>query len=115
MAAERLACYGSLQPGGAGFTALGPAGHGHWQACEVRGYLQELGQYKVMKLDVTAPFVAMQLLTSDALPACWPQIDDYEGQAYQRVLCTAHTASGPVEAYIYVASGLPLEDEAAAP
>lgn len=110
---ERLVCYGSLQPGGAGFAALGEAGQGQWQPCHVRGHLHEIGPYKVMALDMTAPTLPMQLLTSDALPACWAQIDEYEGQAYQRVRCTAETAEGPVTAYIYIASGLPLEDEAA--
>jgi gamma-glutamylcyclotransferase (GGCT)/AIG2-like uncharacterized protein YtfP len=115
---NRLVCYGTLCPGEVNHHILGLAGQGHWQPCTVRAqmgqissYMGDVGPFKIITLDATAEPLSMQLLASDELAELWPAIDEFEGRAYKRVVCTAHTANGPVEAYIYAASGLPLEDD----
>lgn len=115
---NKLVCYGTLCPGEANHHVLGAAGQGHWQPCTVRAHMGQIGSYmgdvgpfKIITLDESAAPVPMQMLTSDQLGEMWPAIDAFEGQAYQRVLCTAQTENGPVEAYIYAASGLPLEED----
>jgi gamma-glutamylcyclotransferase (GGCT)/AIG2-like uncharacterized protein YtfP len=112
----KLVCYGTLQPGEVNHYILGPAGRGQWQPCTVRAqmgqissYMGDAGPFKIITLDDTAEPLPMLLLTSDELEPMWPVIDAFEGQAYQRVTCTAQTQDGPIEAYIYAASGLPLE------
>lgn len=107
---SRLVCYGSLQPGGINHHELGEARHGTWEPCSVRAQDGMIGPWRIVTLDDKADPLPMQLLTSDRLEAMWPSLDAFEGQAYRRVPCTAQTASGPVMAYIYEASGLPLEE-----
>lgn len=108
---HRLVCYGSLLPGAVNHGALGPAGAGQWQPCVVRAQLGMIGPWRILTLDDSASYIEAQLLTSARLPEVWAALDAFEGQAYRRVVCTAETASGPVEAYVYAASGLPLEDD----
>lgn len=110
---QRLVVYGSLAPGEVNHHALGEAGRGHWQPCIVKAQMGMIGPWKILSLDDGAGWIEAQLLTSPHLPAIWQALDEFEGQAYKRVICTADTASGPVEAYVYVATGLPLEDETA--
>ncbi len=104
-------CYGSLVPGEVNHWALGPAGQGHWQPCVVKAQMGMIGPWRVMALDDAAEYIEAQLLTSERLPDVWQALDEFEGRAYKRVLCTADTAGGPVTAYVYVASGLPAEHE----
>jgi gamma-glutamylcyclotransferase (GGCT)/AIG2-like uncharacterized protein YtfP len=105
-----LVCYGSLQPGQKHFSELGPAGvKGQWQPCRLRARLGQIGPWKVIELDEQADWLEAQLLTSPLLEQQWPSLDEFEGQAYQRVCCTVYTANGPLKAYVYIASGLPLE------
>lgn len=108
---HRLVVYGSLAPGEVNHRELGAAGQGHWQPCLVRAQMGMLGPWRVIELSQDAPMIEAQLLTSPLLPQAWASLDDFEGQGYKRVRCMAETASGPLEAYVYVASGLPAEDE----
>ena len=109
-AEHRLVAYGSLLPGEVNHHELEGAGQGHWQPCVVRAKAGMVGPWRVIELANDAPMIEAQLLTSPLLPQIWAGLDAFEGQAYKRVLCVADTAEGPLEAYVYVASGLPAED-----
>lgn len=46
------------------------------------------------------------LLTSDALKEHWDELDEFEGQEYQRILVPVHLEDGSVvEAWIYALTG----------
>ena len=75
----------------------------------MRGRLVEAGWgsalgYPALALDPEGPAVGVQVLESADLPAHWSRLDDFEGTGYERVLTSVRTATGEVEAYIYVLS-----------
>ncbi|WP_448624299.1 gamma-glutamylcyclotransferase family protein [Geodermatophilus sp. URMC 64] len=103
---HRLATYGSLAPGRPNHHHVAGLG-GRWFAGEVHGRLVEAGWgaalgYPALVLDPDGAAVDVQVLESADLPAHWSRLDDFEGRGYERVLTTVHTATGVVEAYIYV-------------
>lgn len=73
----------------------------------MRGRLHEAGWgaamgYPGIVLDPDAPEVAVQVFTSDNLPAHWARLDAFEGEGYTRVWVEVTTADGILEASIYV-------------
>jgi gamma-glutamylcyclotransferase (GGCT)/AIG2-like uncharacterized protein YtfP len=105
---HRLAIYGSLAPGRPNHSQVAALG-GRWFAGEVHGRLVEAGWgaslgYPALDLAPDGPAVDVQVLESEDLPGHWSRLDDFEGSGYERVLTTVRTATGEVEAYIYVLS-----------
>jgi len=105
---HRLAIYGSLAPGHPNHHHVA-ALRGRWIPGEVHGRLVEAGWgaalgYPALVLHPDGPAVGVQVLESDDLPAHWSHLDDFEGPGYERVLITVRTATGDVEAYVYVLS-----------
>jgi gamma-glutamylcyclotransferase (GGCT)/AIG2-like uncharacterized protein YtfP len=102
----RLAVYGSLAPGRVNHHQLDGLS-GRWSPGQVRGRLvaegwgADLG-YPALTLDPAAEPIDVQVFESPDLPAHWSRLDEFEGDAYQRVSTAVHTAAGDVEAAIYV-------------
>jgi len=103
---HRLATYGSLAPGRPNHVHVAGL-RGRWFPGQVRGRLVEAGWgfalgYPGMILDPDGPAIDGQVLESADLPAQWSRLDDFEGSAYQRVVASVGTATGAVDAYLYV-------------
>ena len=104
-AERRLAVYGSLAPGRSNHGQLAGLA-GDWRDGTVRGRLVESGWgaaegYPGLRPDPAGPVVAVQLFTSDDLPAHWARLDAFEGEEYERTLIEVATADGPVSAQLY--------------
>jgi gamma-glutamylcyclotransferase (GGCT)/AIG2-like uncharacterized protein YtfP len=103
---HRLATYGSLAPGRPNHSHVAGL-RGRWFPGQVRGRLLEAGWgaalgYPGMLLDPDGPAIDVQVLESADLPGQWSRLDDFEGPAYERVLTSVETATGAVDAYLYV-------------
>lgn len=110
-AQRRLAVYGTLAPGRPNEHQLSDL-QGTWTRGAVRGTLFEDGWgaalgYPGIVLDADGPRVAVQLFTSDDLPAHWARLDDFEGSGYERVEVVVATDAGPQPAMIYVLAASP--------
>ena len=110
---HRLATYGSLAPGHVNHRHVAEL-RGRWFPGQVRGRLVASGWgaalgYLALVLDAEGSGIDVQVLESDDLPAHWSRLDDFEGPGYERVLTTVRTATGDVDAYIYVVTA-PAED-----
>lgn len=105
-ATHRLAVYGTLAPGRPNHHQLDEL-DGTWSTGQVHGTLIEAGWgaglgYPALALDPHGPPVEVSVFESGDLPAHWPRLDDFEGSGYRRVATTIHTATGDVQAFIYV-------------
>ena len=104
---QRLFVYGSLQPGGPNEHVLSGV-DGRWQRASVRGRLVQEGWgadlgYPGLVLDDAADAVPGSVLSSEELTAKWPDLDDFEGEGYERVSARVQTESGEtVTAQLYV-------------
>lgn len=110
---HRLATYGSLAPGQVNHHELAGLS-GEWHTGTVRGTLVEKGWgadlgYPALTLSDRGEAIAVHLFVSPDLPAHWPRLDAFEGEGYRRVAASVETAEGPVEAWIYVDSGVMAE------
>lgn len=104
-AIERLAVYGTLQPGEVNHHEVSMI-QGRWFKGTVRGHLLPNGWgaalgFPALELDETGPEVAVQILESDQLGSHWSRLDEFEGEGYQRVLVSAQTPDGQVQAWLY--------------
>ena len=97
---ERLIVYGTLMPGGqyhhllAGLAA-------RWERCTIRGSLGAYRGYPSFKWNPAGEPHPAWLVTSPGLPAKYQELDDFEGQAYNRRLTPAEAGNRLVIAYIY--------------
>ena len=107
MAADKLFVYGSLQPGGPNEHVLDAIG-GTFEPASVRGRLLEAGWgaslgYPGLVLDQDGPRIEGYLFTAATLDQHWPALDDFEGEAYERVSTPVTLADGTTtEASLYV-------------
>lgn len=99
----RLLVYGSLAPGRRHADVLAPVG-GQWLAAEVRGCVATSGEYPCYHWRPDAPILAVHCLASDALPAHWARIDDFEGSDYRRIWVAARCGGLDCVASIYAAA-----------
>ncbi len=103
---NRLFVYGTLAPGRSNHHVVEHL-QGTWEEAQVNGTLYEQGVgptsgYPALDLDQQGPPVKGYLLTSDALPAYWPNIDAFEGAGYRRVKAPVRKPDGStVDAYLY--------------
>lgn len=103
---ERLFTYGSLQPGGQYAHLLIPAGD-DWQPAMVTGFIDPDGWghsvgYPALILHAVGRPIPGMLITSSKLHKLWPALDDFEGEAYQRVSTMVTLADGTqVTAFLY--------------
>lgn len=107
---ERLFVYGTLAPGRPNEHILKDI-DGSWQPATVKGFLHDEGWgatmgYPAIKLDDAGEVVNGFLFTSDNLDEHWPRIDEFEGDAYERVLVDVTLADGIMtNAFVYALSG----------
>ena len=104
---QRLFVYGTLGPGRPYEHVLNAIG-GTWDDASVKGYLKPHGWgaamgYPGIVLDDTGDEIKGFLFSSDTLEDHWDELDDFEGEAYKRVLTEVKTKDNrSVEAYIYI-------------
>ncbi len=103
---ERLFVYGTLGPGRPNEHVLGAVG-GSWETATVSGTLRHEGWgaemgYPGIDLGGNGGEVEGFLFTSENLHRHWAELDEFEGEAYQRVKTLVRVADGNlVEAYVY--------------
>ena len=102
----RLITYGTLAPGRANHHQLDGL-DGRWLTGSVRGALTQAGWgadlgYPALILESDGPVVDVHIFESVDLPSHWSRLDEFEGSGYRRVIITANTAEGDLEASIYV-------------
>ena len=103
---RKLFVYGTLGPGRPNEHILKNIG-GSWEEASVIGILHQEGWgsemgYPGISLDKDGDRVEGFLFTSDKISEHWPELDEFEGNAYKRVLTTVGLQNGAVtDAYIY--------------
>jgi gamma-glutamylcyclotransferase (GGCT)/AIG2-like uncharacterized protein YtfP len=93
-----LAVYGTLAPGRPNHYFVAPLG-GEWSEGVIEGDLAPEGWgaalgYPAFRPRLGGAAVPVQLLTSPALAAAWPELDRFEGPEYRRILVPVF-AAGP--------------------
>jgi len=103
---ERLFTYGSLMPGKQYAHLLAEAA-GEWQPATItalfdaNGWGHSVG-YPALIINDSGTVIEGMLLTSSLLHRLWPSLDEYEGDAYQRIVTKVSLADGSqVDAYVY--------------
>ena len=102
---ERLAVYGSLQPGGSNEHVLSELA-GIWAVGTVRGELMQEGWgatqgYPGIRLSPNAGRVPVHIFCSHDLPSRWAVLDEFEGPEYRRTTVVVRSAVGDFAAQIY--------------
>jgi gamma-glutamylcyclotransferase (GGCT)/AIG2-like uncharacterized protein YtfP len=96
----RLIVYGSLAPGGVNaFMLAGLVGK--WYPCRIRGRMGTYLGFKSFRYDPQGPEHPAWLLSSTDLPRIIPELDDFEGEAYERCIIPARVNGGWVRAQVY--------------
>lgn len=104
---ERLFIYGSLQPGGPNERVLAGI-EGEWERAVIKGKLVEDGWgadlgYPALVIDDQGDEIAGYVFTSERLSAAWTDLDEFEGEQYERVVATVTLEDGTrVRAHVYV-------------
>ncbi len=96
----KLIVYGSLAPGGVNaFMLAGLVGE--WRPCRIRGRMGTFQGFKSFRYDPQGPEHPAWLLNSPDLHRVIPELDDFEGEAYERRIIPARVNGGWVRAQIY--------------
>lgn len=104
---QKLFIYGSLgplQPNEHILTAIG----GKWEPATVKGHLKQCGWgaemgYPAIVLDKDGEDVRGFVFSSKNLAKHWNEIDDFEGDEYERVKAEVHMDDhSSIEAHVYV-------------
>jgi gamma-glutamylcyclotransferase (GGCT)/AIG2-like uncharacterized protein YtfP len=97
---ERLIVYGSLAPGGSNAFLL--AGLiGEWYRCHIRGHMGRYRGFKSFKYDPQGPEHSAWLFESAELPRVLPELDEFEGEEYRRIIIPVHVLGRWVMAQVY--------------
>ena len=97
---EQLIVYGSLVPGGLYHFLLADL-PGTWEQCLIRGRMGEYWGFRTFHYDAAGPEHPAWLLTSPALPGIFPELDDFEGDNYERIIIPARLDDRWVIAQVY--------------
>ena len=103
---NKLFVYGTLGPGRPNEHILENIG-GSWEEASVIGILHQEGWgsamgYPAITLDKDGDKVKGFLFTSTKISEHWSELDEFEGEAYERMLTTVELQNGTtVDAYIY--------------
>ncbi|MFA4903286.1 MAG: hypothetical protein WC600_11155 [Desulfobaccales bacterium] len=97
---NRLVVYGSLAPGEANHFLLAGLS-GEWGRCQIRGYLGHYQGFKSFRYDPQGPEHPAWLLGSAELPLLIPELDDFEGEGYERIIIPAKLGEQWVMAQVY--------------
>lgn len=96
----RLIVYGSLAPGGANaFMLAGLVGE--WRRCYIRGHLGRYHGFKSFRYDPQGPEHQVWLLSSAELPEFITDLDEFEGEGYERIIIPARISDDWVMAQVY--------------
>ena len=95
-----LIVYGSLAPGEANHFLLAGL-PGTWERCVIRGHMGKYGGFKSFHYAANGPAHPAWLLSSPQLPGFLPELDDFEGEAYERGIIPARVGDRWVTAQIY--------------
>jgi len=104
---EQLFVYGTLGPGRPNEHILADIG-GAWLKATVNGTLLQKGWgaemgYPGIVLDMNGDKVEGFVFSSENLASHWPRLDEFEGEAYERVFTRVRLNDGNlVDAYVYV-------------
>lgn len=104
---QRLFVYGTLAPGEPNEHILKKI-NGRWDKASVKGRLYPLGWgagygYPGLILDESAESVSGLIFSSDELNDFWRELDEFEGDGYQRVITAISQDDGSlVDAFVYV-------------
>ena len=96
----KLVVYGSLAPGGANAFLLEGL-EGEWYPCRIRGHMGRFRGFRSFRHDPQGPEHSAWLLESADLPRILPDLDDFEGEEYARVVIPARVSGREVMAQIY--------------
>lgn len=103
---EKLFVYGTLCPGRPNAHLLENIG-GCFAKATVRGTLHEQGWgatmgYPAIKIDANGDKVPGYVFSSERLAEHWPELDEFEGEAYSRMQVKVDLDIGePVTAWVY--------------
>ncbi len=97
---HRLIVYGSLAPGEANHLLLADL-PGTWERCVIRGRMGRYFGFMSFRFDPRGEEHEAWLFTSAGLPERFPELDEFEGEAYQRVIIPARLDGRTVMAQIY--------------
>jgi hypothetical protein len=74
---------------------------GTWHKCRIRGRMGRYRGFKVFKFDPDGEEIQAWLFSSLALPRKFPDLDDFEGDEYRRILIPALIGDQEFLANIY--------------
>ena len=103
---NKLFVYGTLGPGGPNEHILTKIG-GSWEEASVKGNLFQEGWgadlgYPGISLDENGDVIEGYIFISDNLSNNWSNLDEFEGEAYERIAARVQLRNGcSVEAYVY--------------
>lgn len=103
---QKLFVYGTLCPGRPNEHILKNIG-GKWEVGKIKGTLHEKGWgatmgYPAVKLSENGDFIEGYVFSSDQLENHWQTLDEFEGEAYERVLTKVLLNNDIIiEAYVY--------------
>lgn len=104
---QRLFIYGTMAPGRANQDVLSSI-PGYWESATVTGKWTDVRQASssdrtVIVLDEAGETIRGFIFTSDRLNDHWARLDEFEGQACQRVQAAVRRSDGAlVDAHVYV-------------
>ena len=94
--------YRLRQPGPGGVNAFMLAGLvGEWYPCRIRGRMGTYLGFKSFRYDPQGPEHPAWLLESADLPRIIPELDDFEGEEYERRIIPARVNGRWVMAQVY--------------
>ena len=96
----KLIVYGSLAPGESNAFILEGL-MGEWRPCRIRGHLGAFRGFKSFRYDPQGPEHPAWLLVSAELPRVLPDLDDFEGEEYERRIIPARVNGRSVMAQVY--------------
>jgi gamma-glutamylcyclotransferase (GGCT)/AIG2-like uncharacterized protein YtfP len=97
---ESLIVYGSLAPGEANHFLLAGL-EGEWYRCRIRGQMGNYRGFKSFRYDPRGPEHPAWLLSSPDISRVLPELDDFEGDEYERIIIPARVGDRWVMAQIY--------------
>lgn len=97
---KKLIVYGTLVPGGMYHYLLADL-PGTWEQCFIRGRMGEYWGFKAFQYDEAGPEHPAWVLTSEALPEKFPELDAFEGEPYCRVVISARVGKRWIKGQVY--------------
>ncbi|HWK88411.1 MAG TPA: gamma-glutamylcyclotransferase [Longimicrobium sp.] len=107
---QTLAVYGTLAPGRPNHHIVAPLA-GTWTEGVVEGDLYAVGWgaahgYPAFIPRPGGPAVPVSVLTAPMLASAWPELDDFEGPGYRRILVPVFSPGPPDERRLHTVANL---------